>query len=691
MTKKYIPKDGNINRVNNITDLFSLTGVFDNALVYVDSLRTLYHFHASSGAIIDNTKVLATPYGGDTRWVGVAGLYNYYGGGGSSTVWSGTYAELKLLVDSNSLVPLSYYIINNYQTIHKLLETSVVTYNVNVATIPTESILLQAITTSTFDVTAISIDHPYEEADYDFNDDYVYDESGNGSIDWNASSGNHGNILVTRLSSNSFSTNKRIGVDKGNFNLLVNDGTNSYIFNSENYGVDYTVINGIDISTFTIISPINLNSLSASLFQEEYVPYGIRYRNGYLKNRRNLKKKFYDICDYRAVIAARYGIDHNSVPLWNNSTTYSKDTLVRQGNALYACLIDGCLNQQPGLTGGTFFWIRVALSGYTDSYKYIAYREDNIHSLGGYELPVDPADVIYCFRLCNPDGTQLSEGEFQMENTCKNVKINEPRVVTVEDGIDGNVFYQPTTFTESEFGGYGNTTIYNIRESKINSAYGCLIARSDNSEILGNSSTYHDDAQDSIINKALFCIFIQTQKVKFDGGNSSRMGICRQCSIGLDFTNNSFPKYCLNNTIGVSVFSNHFYDIDGCIIEQRFNNNIIGAEVDTCKFGAGITGLNIAFGSSNITNISFLRSNATTAERLASPAVEGITIWDTDLKKYFIHNGTSWEEIVGGTPGLIPSYTTAQRLALSPSAGQQVFDTDLSSMFFFSGTSWEAM
>jgi len=78
MGDKYINKYNAIKRIETLYDLNQYRGVYENSLIYLVELQTLYVYYNNSDAIIDNFTVLETANGGNSRWIGISGRYNYY-------------------------------------------------------------------------------------------------------------------------------------------------------------------------------------------------------------------------------------------------------------------------------------------------------------------------------------------------------------------------------------------------------------------------------------------------------------------------------------------------------------------------------------------------------------------------------------------------------------------------------------
>ena len=97
------------------------------------------------------------------------------GGNGSTSIISDTYENIKLLVDSNSLVPESTYIITDYQTKHLIPNSD--PQEINSGTL--EPLTLIAATTNTFYVEAKSSLHPTDIIHYRFDDDSCEDGTRN--------------------------------------------------------------------------------------------------------------------------------------------------------------------------------------------------------------------------------------------------------------------------------------------------------------------------------------------------------------------------------------------------------------------------------------------------------------------------------------------------------------------------------
>jgi hypothetical protein len=90
----------------------------------------------------------------------------------------GTYAEIKALKDSSSLIPLQEYIITDYQTVHVVLNDNVPrTLNTTArADVPVERIKLTASTVDTFLDKAESVDFQGETGSYDIDNNKVAEE-----------------------------------------------------------------------------------------------------------------------------------------------------------------------------------------------------------------------------------------------------------------------------------------------------------------------------------------------------------------------------------------------------------------------------------------------------------------------------------------------------------------------------------
>lgn len=643
MTIKYISPAEGIVRISSLADRLAVTGVFDHALIFIEEHRTMYEFNSNSVIPDDNTKILTTSYGGDTRWIGIAGQYNYYAGG-STPIWEGTYEQLRTLVNSNSLTPLGHYVVTDYQTVHAV-NTSVTRFNTDIATVPTERLMLQALTNSTFDSKAKCIDFSYEEGHYNILDDYMFYTDYDSSIQWNGVSGNSGTINVTILSSNSFSTDKRVGSEVPGFYLPVSDGTNYYEIVPENYDIVYTVVHGIDISTFTILQPINLNSTSAEIFREEYVYYGVKNRKGYLKYRSNTEKRLFDICDYRGVVVERYALNWMSYPAWLSTTTYNKNQIVRQGSGLYACLINGSLNRNPALTGGSFHWVRICLPGLSNANLYTAYAPYSAINIGRYSISVNTGSMLPCFRFCDDSGQFITATAFNTASTLRNITIGFPAQGLNSDNIDYNVFYRPQNVYNSVISGSNNTFYQYLRNSIIESVASSHIQQIDDSTVKNSFNTYFYDVQKVDAQQMNSCLISQLWESQCYGASSSSFYQSRYSSIesGCNFTD--FSRPALYNKIGSGVANNHFNKIDYSTIGNLCTMNVIGAEITSCIFGNGTSNLSVAFGATAITGIDFSKANASTAARLAAPAIEGMRSWDITLKALFMYNGTSWERI----------------------------------------------
>ena len=89
-------------------------------------------------------------------------------GSSSGSVVETTFDELAVLVDSETLVPGTFYSFP-YQTVYEQIETFSINYGA------TETLVVQAATTSTFYFLAKSLDYPSDYIEYDFNDRFVED------------------------------------------------------------------------------------------------------------------------------------------------------------------------------------------------------------------------------------------------------------------------------------------------------------------------------------------------------------------------------------------------------------------------------------------------------------------------------------------------------------------------------------
>jgi hypothetical protein len=552
--------------------------------IYCEEMKTLYQYEVS-GSPADNQKIILSMLGGNNKWVGIAGQYSFYGGS-SNPQWIGTYAQLKLLVDSATLIPYSYYQLTDYQTTHRVLGCVLDTINVDVKTVPTERLLLQADTTNTFFPTAYSLDHDSEEGLYDFFNSYVTKES---SFDWVAPGTNSGFVRFTANSARSFTLDQWVPIDAYFYIYLESSGS-GYELYANQLGVDFTCshVGATTVIDITGASFSALNLLDGSARSQGQVSYGFRARKGYLTCRKNIIQDFSDICDYRGVVVARWGIDPGSVAVYSPSTAYPKGSLVIYGGILYRCAFDQAFNKQPSTSN---YWVYI--SSLSDASLW-SYNETTTVTMAGITIVGGVLSApFYGFRFC----TTVGDFDATSFASFKGSKINYDTSAH-NDNIDGLMFRQVNIFGRSEISGYTTLFMSSIENSSIISVQ--------NSVITGVTDSKLSNVSQSVLHSVFQCEFDSYISSSLYTASGSK--IYNQCqnnhiqqllysTIGSNFLSNYITSRFYQTTIGKDCSSNVFYSVVATTFGSAINGNFCYGEIENCEIAGNFGYNHIGFSS----------------------------------------------------------------------------------------------
>ncbi len=151
------PLGQKVHSVDTVAEMSGLPKSVGLECVYCVGTATLYSFVDSLLVAPNGTSILATGSGGDTRWVGMGGQYNYY-----SSLIDITYADLVTAIGASTLIKGQRYRITDYKTVHLIPNT------LDINTAGAEEIIVIALDTNIISTHALSQDHPEDLLEYDY-------------------------------------------------------------------------------------------------------------------------------------------------------------------------------------------------------------------------------------------------------------------------------------------------------------------------------------------------------------------------------------------------------------------------------------------------------------------------------------------------------------------------------------------
>jgi len=104
MANNVVNKKDGLVKFTSITDA-QYTGGFDGSIIYIESTKTIYEYKSDYNQTPNNTSIISTVDGGNSRWVGISGQYGIYG--------SGNKPMLIVLTDSDFPLPDRTYRISD--------------------------------------------------------------------------------------------------------------------------------------------------------------------------------------------------------------------------------------------------------------------------------------------------------------------------------------------------------------------------------------------------------------------------------------------------------------------------------------------------------------------------------------------------------------------------------------------------
>jgi len=241
-----------------------------------------------------------------------------------------TYAELKALKDTNSLVPWNWYKLTDYQTVNDAWYNVINTGNI-------EPLYLQAFSTNSFMVSAFSDIYPDDILEYDFDLNTIVKE-----FDWEYEDWVDlwEDITISNVTQHSFEVNREIVMDSS-FELEVEDDNDWYSYDDWDLWTKYTITDiwwgqyRIDLID-TANDPIDLTDPNHNYI---YIHYNSKLadRKWYITLRELRSQNIKTYFDFRWCMWARRKKDVSWIPNFVLSNTYNYNDLVRDWDKIYQC------------------------------------------------------------------------------------------------------------------------------------------------------------------------------------------------------------------------------------------------------------------------------------------------------------------------------------------------------------------